>query len=974
MQFKTNFILLVSFLLTILAYGQNKPIHNITTNYNQDLIKQQSKTFHSTYIAKKEEALKYAAQNNIPIVLDNENGTKSYLEAIEEDGSLYYITVYNAGAASTSNVDELYEGGALGLNLTGSGIDIGVWDDGRARASHEALVGRVEHKDNAPATPLAHSTHVTGTVIASGEFNPSAQGMAFESTVSGYDFFNDITEIQNEAGDGMIVSNHSYGLQPTQLSEWQFGAYINLSRSIDLIMNSAPYYLPVMAAGNSRNNNPVNNPEKNGFDLITGRQVSKNALVVANVFEVEEYVNNASVQINSTSSYGPTDDLRIKPDIAAKGTNVLSTVPGSDSEYTSLTGTSMASPVVAGTVALLQELYFSLENDYMKSHQVRALLCGTALPAGPFGALPDVRFGFGLMNAEAAATVILNDGFTTIFDEITLNDNDTFTEDVTALGGDIPLEVTIAWNDPAAETQPNGVVDFDEPRLINDLDLRIFKDGEEFFPSFIRPYIFQHTTGVGDNNVDNIEKIRIDAPEGEYTIQVNHKGNLLDGSQDFAIVITGVGEEEFNILATETTQEVCPNDSANFLFELQAIPSFNETVDFSTTGLPDSVVDSFSPTQVSENAEIELDLTNLQGLETGTYNFDVVASTSEESVSQQFTLTVLEDESFNDIIIDFPQNEQEDILLNPIFGWQNVPTAQEYLIQLSENISFDSVLFSETTSELTLTSPELLPGTTYFWSVTPINNCLEGEQQIQSFTTETLDCKDELLATDLPITIDDTATGLYETSINVEQNFVEQISKLRVSVDIDHTYVGDLILTLVSPSGTEVVLLNQVCDQGQNIDVVFDDAGEVFSCNPGSPTLSGTIQPENSLSSFINDDWEGDWTLIVEDTFNGDGGTINNFSLEICDGTGTLSAEVFDETSFAMYPNPASHQVTIDFDKPNGDSTVTIFDINGRIIKQVKASSFDTDAKINVSDFSSGIYMVEISSGGKKSTQKLIVK
>ncbi|GEM_PF-538232 len=975
MHFKTYFILSLSLFMTGFLFGQNKPTVDVTRNYDQSLIKQQAKTFHKDYIAKKEAALKFAAENNIPLEIENEDGTKSYLDGIEEDGSLYYITVYNAGAATTSNVNELYAGGSLNLDLTGEGIDVGVWDDGRARLTHEALAGRIIHKDNAPATPLQHTTHVTGTVIASGEFNSLAQGMAFEATVSGYDFFNDISEIQSEAGQGMIVSNHSYGLQPSQLSEWQFGAYINLSRSMDLIMNSAPYYLPVMAAGNSRNNTPANNPNKNGFDLITGRQVSKNGLVVANVLQVDEYENNASVQINSSSSYGPTDDLRIKPDIAAKGTNVLSTFPGSDSAYGSTSGTSMASPVVAGTVALLQELYFDFEGDYMKSHQVKALLCGTTLGAGPSGPRPDVRFGFGLMNAEAAASAILNNGFTSFFDDITLTDGSTYTEEFSALGGDIPLEVTIAWNDPAADTQPNGVVDFDEPRLVNDLDLRIFdENGNEFLPSFIRTFTFQHNTGVGDNNVDNIEKITVEAPEGEYTIQVNHKGSLQNGSQDFAIVVTGFGDGDFNILATETLQEVCPDDNAEYLFNYQAIPSFDEIVEFSISGLPENVVDSFSPTELSESGEVELTLSNLQSLDTGSYDFNVVASTEDSSVSEQFTLIVLEDVEFDDVRYNFPEDEQEDILLNPIFGWQRVPTAQEYLVQLSEDDSFDALLFSQTTSELTLQSPELQPATTYFWSVTPINDCLEGEPEIQTFTTEILDCQDELFASDLPITIDDDEPGVYESTIEVVGDHVEQISKLRVAIDIEHTFVGDLILTLVSPSGTSVVLMDQVCAEGQDINVIFDDAGEAFSCNPETPVLAGTIQPQNPLNNFINDDWEGEWTLIVDDTFEDDGGVINSFSIEICDGSGTLANQEFEETSFSIYPNPAQNNVTIDFNQASSDSMVKFFDMNGRLVKQVKASSFDRSVQVEVSDFSTGIYLVEITSGGKKSTQKLIVR
>ncbi|MBC8643492.1 S8 family serine peptidase [Flavobacterium lindanitolerans] len=64
-----------------------------------------------------------------------------------------------------------------------------------------------------------------------------------------------------------------------------------------------------------------------------------------------------NVTINSGSSRGPTDDFRVKPDITGNGTSLYSTFETSDSAYGTLTGTSMASPNVMGTLLLLQQYY-----------------------------------------------------------------------------------------------------------------------------------------------------------------------------------------------------------------------------------------------------------------------------------------------------------------------------------------------------------------------------------------------------------------------------------------------------------------------------------------------------------------------------------------------------------------------------------------------------------------------------------------
>src|SRR5687767_6145194 len=53
------------------------------------------------------------------------------------------LAPHNLNAADTTNADQLRPGELLGLNLSGAGVTIGVWDNGAVRASHEQLAGRV---------------------------------------------------------------------------------------------------------------------------------------------------------------------------------------------------------------------------------------------------------------------------------------------------------------------------------------------------------------------------------------------------------------------------------------------------------------------------------------------------------------------------------------------------------------------------------------------------------------------------------------------------------------------------------------------------------------------------------------------------------------------------------------------------------------------------------------------------------------
>ena len=143
----------------------------------------------------------------------------------------------------------------------------------------------------------------------------------------------------------MLLSNHSYGYRSDLVPDQYFGAYIDDSRAWDEVMFNAPYYLMVVAAGNDGNANSYNGAPLDGnssYDKLTGHSTSKNNLVVANAQDANVSADGTlvSVSINSSSSEGPTDDYRIKPDITGNGTGVYSTYESSDTAYNSITGTS----------------------------------------------------------------------------------------------------------------------------------------------------------------------------------------------------------------------------------------------------------------------------------------------------------------------------------------------------------------------------------------------------------------------------------------------------------------------------------------------------------------------------------------------------------------------------------------------------------------------------------------------------------
>jgi hypothetical protein len=510
------------------------------------------------FVQEKDKALQLAKENDWE-VKGEKDGQFFELIKVSKDGYPFYYTTYNANAAISTRANTMHNGGLLGLNIEGQGMTAHVWDAGLALATHQEYDGiggtdRFSVGDNSTALHY-HSAHVTGTIIASG-VKEDAKGMAPQALGVGYDWNADIAEVADAAANGMLISNHSYGWRASDLDDWIFGAYVTDSRDWDQVLYNAPYYLMVVAAGNDGDDNSSNgaplgsNPS---YDKLSGHATAKNNLVVANGEQIGIDANGdfVSMNINSSSSEGPTDDYRIKPDITGNGTGLYSTTETSNSAYTSLTGTSMASPNVSGTLLLLQQYYNELHSSFMKAATLKALALHTADDAGPAG--PDAVYGWGLMNAKKAAQIIAARNNGVVMSELSLNNGETYVIDVFADGVE-DLEASICWTDvPGIANE--GVANDNSAALVNDLDIRITESANTFYPYKLTSV---NSSSTGDNTVDPYEKVLVSgASQGtRYTITVSHKGTLAS-SQDFSLIITGIDNASPNSFVAISTN---PNE------------------------------------------------------------------------------------------------------------------------------------------------------------------------------------------------------------------------------------------------------------------------------------------------------------------------------------------------------------------------------------------------------------------------------
>lgn len=501
-----------------------------------------------------ERVREYAEKNNVPLSYRDYKGVLVVLVGVSDSGVPLYKAVDNAGAAITTGVPSLRAGGSLGLNLEGDGMVVGVWDEGLVQ--HDEYDGRLLSQQGAASV---HSNHVTGTILATG-INPLAKGMAPKAKAYTFDFNDDESEMLSLAKPdqtGLLMSNHSYGLitgwrfnngwtwfgdpSISIQEDYRFGFYSANAAFWDQIAFNAPYYTIMKSAGNDRaevgnGSRPADCNGGSGYDCISDVSAAKNIITVGAVAKVLNYVDASSVQMSSFSSWGPTDDGRIKPDLVAAGVGLIST--STNNEYTSLNGTSMATPNATGSLLLIQELYKNLNGEFMTATALKALAIHTTKEAGVYAG-PDYRFGWGLLDVEKAGKVVLErNGSSVAIGDHTLTQGQTFEIILNPKQGE-KITATIVWADPAG-TPVAPALDPVNRMLVNDLDLRIVDDGGNVqMPWILDPANPDTEATRGDNIRDNVEKLEFDNPSPRsYKLQVRHKGNLAAGSQKFSLVLT----------------------------------------------------------------------------------------------------------------------------------------------------------------------------------------------------------------------------------------------------------------------------------------------------------------------------------------------------------------------------------------------------------------------------------------------------
>ncbi|MEZ4927195.1 MAG: M12 family metallo-peptidase [Saprospiraceae bacterium] len=399
------------------------------------------------------------------------------------------------------------------------------------------------------------------------------------------------------------------------------------------------------------------------------------------------------------------------------------------------------------------------------------------------------------------------------------------------------------------------------------------------------------------DNEPNDGMATITVPNNEGTtcrVKVEGMGNIFFDISNANFHIDQPVVPTFFMVSDIAQATVCAGDTAIINLDFTSVLSFNTPADISITGAPAGSTIDITPNPVVPGNAAVVQLSGFTAAMAGTYNLDIEAVAGGITRNIAFTLQV------------FPGLPATASLLSPADGaigastfetlsWNN-GFATSALVEVATNPSFSagSIVTSTSVSDTALALANLDPATVYYWRVTNSNDCgTASGSSVFAFQTGGQDCGHEYSSTDIPVTIDAATVNTIESSLTVADNNV--IADVDLSLFILHTYTGDLIASLISPTNDTIQLFDQPgvpaspfgCP-GDDALLTFDDQAAQTAtdlenmCVGTPPSLSGTFQPIGSLATLNGKSAMGDWRLVVTDNYDEDGGSLMSWSLNFC--------------------------------------------------------------------------------------------
>lgn len=368
----------------------------------------------------------------------------------------------------------------------------------------------------------------------------------------------------------------------------------------------------------------------------------------------------------------------------------------------------------------------------------------------------------------------------------------------------------------------------------------------------------------------------------EGKIKVKARDNIFFQLNRSNIIVREQSEPGFYINLEQNTYEACLPDPVSIELSSTAFQSFDDPVELDILDAPEGITYSFSnnPMQADGNniLNIEFDgYSTTQQLDLTIIAYSENTDTLYRDISLNLTGT-----DFSDLDLIAPDSGLRNVNEIPFFSWNASENAETYTLEIATSPSFgEHTVVRESFLLDTTFIPQVILDNSqlYYWRVVANNNCKASASPVRTLGTSTLLCRD-YTADNLPRNISFSGNVTVEGIVQVFD--IGEVADLNInSIKGQHSDVLQLTGTLVSPSGTELVLFDQECFGATDLNIGFDDESpRSFMC----PLNSGIImKPKNEeLSIFDGESIDGDWIFRLEDNQSGDGGQLSEFELELC--------------------------------------------------------------------------------------------
>ena len=417
--------------------------------------------------------------------------------------------------------------------------------------------------------------------------------------------------------------------------------------------------------------------------------------------------------------------------------------------------------------------------------------------------------------------------------------------------------------------------------------------------------------------------------------------------------------------ASKLDYEICQPDDLVVDFVYETYLGFMEESTFSVVGAPPGLSAVFSSTTaVANDTPITVTFSGTENLSVGSYPIQILSTAA--TVTKEIMLNVtIYDADFVAVMLTAPLNGTSDVSTDVVLEWDGNVRNTSYDIEIATDIAFVGIVEAVSVVNTFYTPINLESNTEYFWRIKPKNSCGEGVFGLPfSFSTIQFNCN-TVNALDLPIEISPIGTPTITSRIVFYEDL--PVADINVALNVEHSFLSDLQISLTSPAGTTVVLTTNSCSDSRNINAVFDDDAPDFICG-GNPAISGVVAPLGTLSSFNGESILGEWVLEIQDNLPADGGRLNAFTMEVCvEGDFRPDADndgVFDDGDDLCLDTPDGQEVDA-----SGCPIYRFTNQNFNISLESETCRSNNDGSITITPKVGLMYEVTIIGAGVEQTQ-----